>query len=116
MTLRLTTEMCEHGYVFLTHTQPFDRWNLPDAHDIRFALYKKPFEYGYYQRTAAGDHTIAIGPKVGHTVTLLQTLAHEMVHLYQAITKMETSQEHNAAFRKLWQQVCRHHGWDPKPL
>ena len=48
----------------------------------------------------------------GHAVTLLATLAHEMIHLRQV--RSGDSGNHNALFRKLAGQVCTAHGFDLK--
>ncbi len=112
MTLRITPEACELCYDFMDALPPFCDWNLPPAHDVRFVVFEKPRLYGYY-RWEDGKHTIAIGPKVGHTRTLVETMAHEMVHLAQAVHKTETKAEHNAAFFKMIEEVARWHGFDP---
>lgn len=115
MTLRITPEACELCYDFLDALPPFTEWNLPPAHDVEFVVFDKPKLYGYYQ-WFEGHHRIGIGPKVGHTITLVQTMAHEMVHLAQAVHKTETKAEHNPAWHRMIEQVCRHHGFDPKCL
>ena len=48
----------------------------------------------------------------GHAVTLLSTLAHEMIHLRQV--QMGDSGNHNLLFRKLARLVCAAHGFDLK--
>lgn len=48
--------------------------------------------------------------KNGHLFTVVQTMAHEMVHLHQRATCMESSSAvHNAAFKKLAHKVCARH-------
>lgn len=115
MTLRVTPEMCERYYDALSHTPPFDGWNLPAAEDVGFKVFKRPEWYGYYTRELGKrrDFEIGIGPKVGHTITLIGTLGHEMIHLYMDINGMDTRVQHNRAFRRLAAEVAQIHGFDP---
>ena len=48
----------------------------------------------------------------GHTVTLLATLAHEMIHLRQHLTG--DREYHGPRFRRMAARVCAVHGFDPK--
>lgn len=119
MTLRLTPDLLERMYDFLSHTQPFDEWNLPAAEDVEFRVANAIDLHGWYRNEGTAKrpkYVIAISASVvGHSFTLMQDMAHEMVHLHQAHAKMETAGvQHNAAFKKLAAQVCRRHGFDPK--
>lgn len=119
MTLRLTVEMLERCYDFLSHTQPFDDWNMPDAQDVEFRVVKTPELRGWYRNKGSArrpKHVIAVSQNViGHSHSLILVMAHEMIHLHQAQSKMETAGvQHNAAFNYLAQQVCERHGFDPK--
>jgi len=49
-----------------------------------------------------------------HTFTVLLTLAHEMIHLVQAIHKSDNKNQHNAEFKRLAKRVCHLHGFDYK--
>jgi hypothetical protein len=49
---------------------------------------------------------------VGHTDNLLQTMAHEMVHIH--LDRNGVRSDHGADFRAGAVAVCRHHGWDVK--
>lgn len=61
------------------------------------------------------DHAITMSESViGHWSTLSETMAHEMIHLYQSINKRQTKTEHNLDFRKLAKEVCREFGFDPR--
>lgn len=115
MTLRLTPEMLARCYDFVCSTQPFDKWNMPDSDDIRFFVVKTPTLRGFYRRDANG-HSISISKNViGHSPSLVAVMAHEMIHLHQAILGWETpGAQHNAAFNRLAASVCKYHGFDPK--
>lgn len=114
MTLRLTPDTLAHAYEYLAHTPPFDRWNMPPVDEVTFIV-AKGSDFGWCDRKRGRRHEIAVSSRRnGHTLTLLMTMAHEMVHLHQKLTGMETRGQHNAAFHKLAVQVCRRHGFDPK--
>lgn len=115
MTLPLDPETLEAAYEYLRTTPPFNRWNLPDGEDVSFKVVRDPALRGWYD-VRGGKHTIAISSRcIGHSVNLIATMAHEMIHLHQRDVKIETSgTQHNAAFNALADRVCRHHGFDPK--
>lgn len=112
MTLPLTHETLYGAYKFLCATPPFVRWNLPEAADVKFRVVRDRTLHGWH-RCIAGKHTIAIsGSSVGHTLSLVMTMAHELVHMHQKRTGMRVN--HGLAFQKLAQQICKIHGFDPK--
>lgn len=113
----LTPETLAAGYEFLRTTTPFKGWRLPHADEIEFRVTREKNEHGHYNRTArTNHHWLAISEaNVGHTSNLLMWLAHEIIHLHQALKKLETKNAvHNADFHRRAKVVCRHHGWDPK--
>lgn len=115
MTLALTTDTLRTAYEFLSTTPPFRDWNLPDGDDVRFRVVRNSREFAWHN-VKDGQHIIAVSERlVGHTSTLLMTMAHEIIHLHQAHCGMETpGNDHNEAFGLLAEDVCRHHGFDPK--
>lgn len=114
MTLPLTPDMLHGAYEYLRTTPPFRGWKLPEADEIEFRVITSR-DQGWYDRKD-GQHIIAISARrVGHSIRLLTVKAHEMIHLYQRIGGTETANtEHNAEFRRLANQACRYHGFDPK--
>ena len=115
MVLRLTPAMLAACYDLLNTSQPFDGWNLPDADDVAFYVVRDPTRCGFYRRDALDRHSISISSNgVGYMPTLIAIMAHEMVHLHLAITKMEGRAEHGAVFRHFAARVCRAHGFDPQ--
>jgi hypothetical protein len=111
MTLRLTPEMLERAYDFLRTTPPFRGWSLPDADAVEFHVSRKDDCFGWFIPVKIGVSE----RNVGHTATLVRIMAHEMIHLYQHLIKSDRDGvNHNANWRKLANQVCRHHGFDPK--
>lgn len=115
MTLRLTPEALAAAYDYLRTTAPFDRWNLPESEDVVFRVTKTPHVRGRYL-FESGRHVIEASTRcLGHTLSVMALMAHEMVHLHQRHVCMETpGAEHNAAFHKIAGQVCRVHGFDER--
>jgi len=118
MTIALTPEMLEACYEFLKTTPPFNKMGLPEADDVVFKISMSSTEFGSY-RWEDKQHTITLSNKaIGYTLTLIQIMTHEMIHLYLEENGLESRNggysTHNAAFRKLAAQVCKHHGFDPR--
>ena len=113
MTLRLTPALIRATYEALCETTPFDRWNLPDADDLKFKVSRNAREYGCVE-TAGPDVSLIVSEKtVGSWSTLLATVAHECIHLHQIGTGLEL--DHGPAFKKWAALVCKHHrDFDPK--
>lgn len=118
MGLPLTPAVIGGAYEFLRLTQPFRSWKLPPAGEVEFVVSRHPLEVGYHRgvRRKIRSHEIGISERcVGHTNTLLKTVAHEMIHQYQQRQRTETPHtEHNAEFLRLARVVCLRHGWDEK--
>ncbi len=115
MTLPLNKEMLAAAYDYLRTTPPFAKWNLPEGEDVMFAVVRDPAVRGWYRLDEKSRHSIGISTRcIGRTDSLLVTMAHEMVHLFQRDARIESPRaEHNAAFNKLAERVCKRHGWDP---
>lgn len=112
MTLRLTPDLIRAAYDLLGETEPFKKWNLPDSDEIRFRVYRSG-DYGLFQ-TDGPDMTMSVSEKmVGNMTTLIATVAHEKIHVYQHIAGMPM--DHGVGFKKLAALVCKHHrDFDPK--
>lgn len=111
MTLRLTPEALAAAYDYLSWTPPFSRWIMPPSKDIDFVIGRRRDRYGHHT-VKGGRHEISISMrKVGHTVTLMTTMAHEMLHVRQA--EKGVPENHGPQFRKWAASVCKYHGFDP---
>lgn len=110
MTLRLTPELLASAYEFLSETDPFIKWGMPSTDDVTFKVVRTTRWHGDCEQS--GDKFVlrASQGTNGHTMTLLGTLAHEMIHIRQFLLK--DSGSHNALFDRLAGQVCKHHGFD----
>lgn len=111
MSVPITKATLIAAYELIRTTPPFLGWKLPDAGEIDFVVTR--------DRNRCGDcdeDTIRISSHLHGTVeSVLLTMRHEMVHLYQKLHKRETSNtEHNSDFRQLARKVCDKHKLDAK--
>lgn len=104
------------AYDFLCATPPFKGWKLPSSDDLAFEVMTKKGYHGETIYNNPGTSLIRISlAGVSHTNLLIESMAHEMTHLYQFIKKRDTrGVQHNTDFLALTNKVCRVHGWDPK--
>lgn len=114
MTLKLTPAVLAAAYDYLATTEPFCRWNLPDSEDVSFRVTRHRDRWAHYILRPDGKPEIVVSAKfIGRSSSLIETMAHEMVHLHQAQSGMENAAQHNRAFRKIARRVCEIHGFDP---
>jgi hypothetical protein len=108
--------MLATAYDFLRASAPFRGWRMPDPDEVEFHVISARDRRGHYCRGGQSLHCIAVSAaSVGHTETLIRTIAHEMIHLHQREARSETpNAEHNAEFLRLARLVCLHHGFDPR--
>lgn len=116
--LPLTPETLAAAYDYLATCEPFRGWSLPESDEILFKVVRTRQKQAWYQWDGK-RHTITVSQgRVGQTLTLLQAVAHEMIHLHLEESGMESKAHscdtHNAAFRVLAAQACKVHGFDPK--
>lgn len=115
MPIKLTKDQLRLGYDLLTETEPFSRWNMMDSSEIRFVVTRARRTVGYYVFWN-GRHEIGISARcVGTVNNLITFMAHEMIHMHQAVTKPRSDTpgvEHNMAFLRLADEVCKHHDFD----
>ena len=116
MTIRLTPDVLRSAYAFLCTTGPFMRWKLPHPETVKFVVSRSKDKRGDYEQLPDGTHCIRVSAlNSGHTINVVATVAHEMVHLYQKHHKTPGHRsEHGAEFLRLAAQVCRYHGFDAK--
>lgn len=114
MTLPLTPETLRAAYDYLATTPPFNKWNLPDGEDVAFRVVRSTADQGWYTREGK-KHVIGISSRlVGHTISLIGVMSHEMIHLHMAHSCVGPWDKHTAAFKKMGERVCKIHGFDPK--
>ena len=113
--LPLTPQMCAAAYECLRAFPPMIRWRLPAAEAVEFRVVNRLDIQGECSRWLHdGTHIISVSSAtVGHTVTLLGALAHEMVHMRQYVLGRDW-RVHGDEFHRAARLVCRYHGFDPK--
>jgi len=113
--LTLTPVILAGVYESLRVCPPFSRWGLPPAEDIEFRVMKYRDREGQYTRYVGTDHHIidVSAARIAHYDSLAIVMAHEMIHLVQAVRRLETRVMHNADFRRRAAQVCNTLGFDP---
>jgi hypothetical protein len=115
--LHLTPEALENAYEYLRSTLPFRRMNLPHADEMMFRVMGARDRFGHFKGRIKDNsdlNEIALSQaKVRSTAMLMETMAHEMIHLHQHEKGSCTRGVHNAHFRRTAARVCRIHGFDP---
>lgn len=107
MAFTLTPELLAAAYDYLCLCPPFDKMNMPHSEDVKFSTSRRKHEFGRYQ-WVGGDHHIVLSTRnVGRHAQLLQTLSHEMAHLFLEVNKI--CDEHGPVFQKLADKICKHH-------
>jgi len=115
VTLPLTPEILSAAYDLVKACPPFSRWNLPESEDIIFRVIKDPSRRGFYRRDRLNRHSISISAScIGFVESLVETMAHEMIHLHEALIGLETAAQHGKAWNKFADQVCKSMGFDRK--
>ena len=117
MTLKLRPDRHLYGaYDYLRKTEPFAGWKptLPEPDAVRFVVTRERKRQGYF---IVRDGFPEIGVSqvcIGSTASLMELMAHELIHLFQWIAKTETRNvQHNAEFSRLAKRVCAAHVFDP---
>lgn len=100
-------------YDCLRALPPFDKWKLPESDEIEFRTPARADVFGEFLDGEPRIITIS-SARHSHTFTVMLTLAHEMIHLKQALEKTDNKNQHNADFKKLAKRVCSLNGWDYK--
>lgn len=117
MSLPLTTDTLAAAYDYLRTTPPFDKWSLPESDEVKFTVVRARTHFARY-RWNGKQHTIEVSANaIGQTVTLIEKMAHEMIHLHLEDSDMEsrgTQNTHSLWFRKFAVAVCKVHGFDVK--
>lgn len=110
--LIITPDNVEAAYNYLKLTDPFIGMRLPESDELGFKIIKDPKTFADFS-VDDGVRIIRVNDQLhGHTATLMATVAHEMIHVYQDI--IGDRGHHNALFKRVAKRVCQIHGFDPK--
>ncbi len=115
--MQITPEMMRGAYEYLRQTPPFNQWKLPPGREVKFFVMKtKRYQALYSRYRHTNQHLIEVsGTRCSHTITLINLISHEMIHMYQALKGTEPPvAQHNAEYYELTKLVCEEHGFDPK--
>ena len=113
----LTPERLAAVYDCLRQFPPFNRYGLPPSSEVKFGFIRDTItaaDYIAYVRDY-DSHLIRFNPHFnGHLNTVMERMAHEMIHLHQRIRRHETNAMHNADFKRKARRICQIYGWDFK--
>lgn len=113
-TLHVTKEVLAGAYTYLRTTPPFNRWKLPPAHSIKFKVTGSRDNEGLYDdKNGKATPELHVSRHfVGQTSSLMETMAHEMIHVY--LFRRGVRKHHGADFEACAKRVCAIHGFDIK--
>lgn len=100
--MKLNNTIIKNLYATLFCCHPFSRWNMPLPDEILFIVDDDTESLGTYQYDPGSEtfeHIITISrAKCAFIITVLSTLAHEMIHM----SRFRTSKwdKHDAEFRR----------------
>lgn len=112
--LAINPERMAAVYTMLRTFPPFCRWKLPPAELVKFHVEKTDRRFAFWWIDGGGTHHIAVSKKRHYTMlTLVMSMAHEMLHVKQRVARTETANtEHNAEFKHLAKRLCQTMGFD----
>jgi len=97
-------------YDLLRQYAPFK--SLPHSDEIEFRVVRDRTREGYYTRRGA-THIIAVSDcHATDPIHALEIMAHEMLHLAQALKGRETRADHNRPFVRAARVVCQTFHWE----
>lgn len=107
--MRITPADLENCYRFLVTLKPFNDWQLPDPIKIDFIVNRSEQVQGEYD---TDPHTIKVSSYFCTTWNdVIETVAHEMVHLACEKAGHYKHADHDPQFRRLARKVCKTFGW-----
>src|SRR3990167_2062929 len=116
--MNLSPDILRATYAYLRALPPFSRWRLPKAEEMKSSVRGSRDEVtiGRHQAPIKGSsdcHEIRVSRrKISHTANLIQTMAHEIVHVAVDIHHPEDRSSNGANFKRRAAQVCKIHGFD----
>lgn len=119
--LSLTPAALRGAYTMLRGMPPFSSWSLPEPDAVDFRTIRNKDRFGHYVGGTKDPsiQEIGVNPSKHKTLNgLLETVAHEMIHMKLAVTAHRTglhpnsTRGHGPAFQRLAKQVCSRYGWD----
>ena len=99
--------------------EPFDKWDMPLAAQIKFVVDHDPDTMATYLYDDGGkhEHVITISAaRNGWLETATRSMAHEMIHASRWNTSTAAWQKHDKTFRHRAKLVADALGFDPLEL
>ena len=110
--MKITPRYLATMYYMLAALPPFNRFKLPSEHEVDFKINRSSMLLGSYD---VDPHLIIISRVACHDYKeVMETLAHEMVHLALEQRGASDHSDHDSAFNCLAAEVCTIWGWDFK--
>lgn len=111
--MKVTARHVRAMYALFRTLPPYNRWKLPPPEKVRFAVNSIRGEYGRYE---SPQHRISVSRRNVKTFhALAVTVAHEVIHLRQELTKTYSDRsQHNRAFVRTAKHVCRALGFESR--
>lgn len=105
MPITITKEMLAHCYDMIAATPVMAKLNLPPSEDVKFHIIRKTDRFAHHQ-VVGGIHHISISSRVvGSFTTLIPTMCHEMIHVYQDVARLPRND--GKGFQKLADKICK---------
>ena len=118
--MKLTSTILKNIYNMLVVCEPFDKWNMPLAEQIKFIVDYDPDTMGTYLYDDGADkyeHIITISAaRNGFLETTIRTMSHEMIHASRWNTSTCAWTKHDKTFRYRAKLVSESLGFDPLEL
>lgn len=100
------------AYEYLARIKPFSSWKLPVSNAVEFEINRSQMLQGEY---SPDPHTIKVSSEHCKThQAVLETVAHEMVHLHLERAGGYGHLDHDKDFQKCAKAVCKAFGWKTK--
>ena len=122
MLLNVNPDQLQCAYDFICTLEPFNLWAheengkpFPHSDTIEFRVTGDVAYWAWKQRKPNGTFIMAYSDHApSQASNLVMYMAHELIHLYQDINKLETRAMHNRDFHARASRVCGIHGYDYK--
>jgi hypothetical protein len=110
----ITEQSVKMIYSMLRKLPPFDSWKLPPASKIKF---KVDPNFKFMGELDVKPYKMTFGTKhQEHFLSIVTTVAHEMVHLHLYLEGVASYNQHRRIFRQKSAEIGSLYGFDRKTL
>lgn len=107
--MTLTPSKLAAVYDCLRAFPPYRGWRLPESDGVVFGVSLSLDAFGTYERCRGKPRIEISALMVNDWQTLVETMAHEMIHLRQC--RAGRAVDHDAEWQRIATRVCREFGW-----